>query len=53
MKIKSFIDGCYTLVMRKVQMAVVEITNLYSEDDVNCGNTTLNEDAIVAVLIPI
>ena len=53
MKIKSFIDGCYTLVMWKVQMAVVEITNLYSEDDVNCGNTNLNEDAIVAVLIPI
>ena len=53
MKIKSFIDGCYTLVLRKVQMAVVEITNLYNEDDVNCGNTNLNEDAIVVVVIAI
>ena len=43
----------YASVMRKVQMAVVEITNLYNEDDVNCGNTNLNEDAIVAVLIAI
>ena len=34
-------------------MAVVEITNLYDEDDVNCGNTNLNEDVIVAVLLPI
>ena len=28
---------------------VVEITNLYNEDDVNCGN--LDEDVIVAVVI--
>ena len=34
-------------------MAVVEITNLYNEDDVNYGNTNLNEDVIVPVLIGI
>ena len=34
-------------------MAVVEITKLYNEDDVNCGNTNLNEDAIVVVVIAI
>ena len=51
MKIISFIDGCYTLVTRKVQMVAVEITNLYNEDDVNCRNTNLNEDLIVAVVI--
>ena len=39
--------------MRKVQMAVVEITNLYNEDDVNRGNTNLNEDTIVVVVIAI
>ena len=34
-------------------MAVVEITNLYNEDDVNCGNTNLNKDVIVAVAVAI